>query len=84
LVQDKDRALSATAGIAGTIPRIAEKRERSPGPKDDVSGWALVSIRCQTLALHNIFTKSTKFIIDRLKYTLYDSYKPIKEYDTVA
>jgi len=24
-----------------TIPRIAEKRERSPGPKDAVSGWTL-------------------------------------------
>jgi len=27
---------------SGTIPRIAEKRERSPGPKDAVSGWILV------------------------------------------
>jgi len=58
---------------SGPIPRIAEKRERSPGPKDAVSGWALVSIRCQTSALHNIFKKSTKFLIDRFKYTLYNS-----------
>jgi hypothetical protein len=24
---------------SATIPRIAEKREHSPGPKDAVSGW---------------------------------------------
>ena len=39
-----EKITGSSTGIAEPIPRIAEKRERSPGLKDDVSGCALVTI----------------------------------------
>ena len=36
-------AIPPMAGLSATIPRIAKKRKRRPGPEDAVSGWTLDS-----------------------------------------
>jgi hypothetical protein len=42
-------AIPPKAGLRVSIPRIAKKRKRSPGPKDAVSGWTQVNIEVHTM-----------------------------------